>query len=854
MLAFYLYGGVKFPVWVELRGVVGTMRVRMQLTPDPPFVALTTVSFLGQPNVDVSCVPLSKRGLNIMDVPLISNFVQSAVDAAVSGYVAPKSITLDLKSMLAGDDFKKDTSARGVVHVRIKRAFDFKVGDASIPLLREGSSDAYVTASWAKFGKPMFSTRVIVKDMEPYWYEDAFCLVGPEEIDAGELLRLQLWDSDRFTADDDLGRIEIPLKHIMRDDETNGRMQDRVDAFQALKAGEAMPGRCEWSVGYFSKTRLLDYQMKEQNIFKDIHDEKVLRDHIYSKAQQKLREASRNEATEIQQLKEEDYDEARTKIISSTRPPEQYPSGILSIQIHQIVGLAVEELSRSRDNDGGEHQGEEEDADSLPSAYATIILNDQKAYRTRVKPKNSKPFFNAGCERFIRDWRTTEVYISVRDARLHETDPLLGLIYLPLAKMFRKGKTSQFTAFFPIVGGIGYGRARISVVFRSVQMQPPPSALGWDYGCARVEASIVGTEGLSSELKDCKLVLRTPIAKKKLYPTSKAPEGTQDAGHCLWKTRHGHAVMLPVRKRYAVALLIEFRSTTRRLIGGAKSPGFAILWLRDLPDDEAQTKELPVYKGDMWRAATNALPHDKRGEQIGTIRLDVTFVRGLSKWHRPLTKNNVDFANVFEVLSVAKDNDIIEGIPGEGVSHKKDYRPKLDEHGVPLEKDEKQNADIHTKKEIEHEQAQKQRDTKTPQNDSDDDDVDSSDDSDDEREMQRQEQQDDSDYNASSRPHTQDSQAQHSNTDGASSAQQSEIRHANEDNANSGKGGISGLLADAKAYKRHEDQLHGKHRGMMQWKPVRTAKWLKDEGKNISHRISGSFELKGKEPKMETEV
>lgn len=32
-LAFYLSGNVKFPVWVELRGLVGIMRLRLQLTP-----------------------------------------------------------------------------------------------------------------------------------------------------------------------------------------------------------------------------------------------------------------------------------------------------------------------------------------------------------------------------------------------------------------------------------------------------------------------------------------------------------------------------------------------------------------------------------------------------------------------------------------------------------------------------------------------------------------------------------------------------------------------------------------------------------------------------------------------------
>lgn len=140
-LKFYLPGGVFVPVWVEVRGVIGTMRLRLQLTPDPPFFSLCTLTFLGQPRADLSCVPLSKHLPNLMDVPLISSFVQSSIDAALAEYVAPKSLTLDLKDILVGDDFKKDTVARGVIMVLIKEAKGFKDGDAA--LIGPGSSDAY---------------------------------------------------------------------------------------------------------------------------------------------------------------------------------------------------------------------------------------------------------------------------------------------------------------------------------------------------------------------------------------------------------------------------------------------------------------------------------------------------------------------------------------------------------------------------------------------------------------------------------------------------------------------------------------------------------------------------------------
>lgn len=286
--------------------MVGVVRLRLQLTPDPPFFSLVTLTFLGQPKIDLSCIPLSKHALNIMDLPVISNFVQSAVDAGLAEYVAPKSLTLDLKDMLVGDDFKKDTIARGVLVVRIKRALDFKQGDAGFGPIKDGSADPYVSVGWAKFGKPVWSTRVILSDMEPVWEETAFILVTPQELNVDERLRVQLWDSDRTTADDDLGRIEVDLKEVMKNSESSGKMWDRTDGFRALKAGEDMPGKLEWSVGYYSKTRITDEQMKHQTEDPDVRSVEQLKQKVAKQSEHKLREAKQDESQEVEQQKAQD--------------------------------------------------------------------------------------------------------------------------------------------------------------------------------------------------------------------------------------------------------------------------------------------------------------------------------------------------------------------------------------------------------------------------------------------------------------------------------------------------------------------------------------------------------------------
>ncbi|KAF2016042.1 hypothetical protein BU24DRAFT_346807 [Aaosphaeria arxii CBS 175.79] len=657
-LAFYMPANVKLPVWVELHGIVGTVRLRLQLTPDPPFFSLCTMTFLGQPKVNLSCIPLIKQGPNLMDVPLISHFVQSSVDAAMAEYVAPKSLTLDLKDMLVGDDFKKDTNARGVLVVTIRRAFDFKEGDAGLGPIKQGSADPYVSVGWAKFGKPLWSTRVLQKNMNPVWEETCFVLVTPEELNVDERLRVQLWDSDRTTADDDLGRIELDLKGLMKGHETNGKIQEREDGFKALKKGEGMPGKLKWSVGYFSKTRITEDQLAAQDEDPDIKTIDQLKKKVHEQSENKLREASKDESDEIEQQKAQDFKARQDELIIASPPPQDYPSGILSVQIHQITGLELEAVNKKKADKNGAASDEEEEGDDLPSSYCTIILNHQKVFKTRTKPKNSKPFFNAGCERFIRDYRNTEVHISVRDARVHEDDPLLGIVYLPLSRILQS--RSQIDANYPLSGGLGYGRARISIVFRSVQLQAPRNLLGWEYGTLDIKP-VVKAIDVPEDIKNMRMKIRTTISRSKLQSGTEDGKLNEEDGHVVWKTKKDRPIRLPVRKRYGSPLVVEFRKDSALR---DRTPAFSILWLKDIPDNEEQTVRLSVWKGDLDRAQHNAI--EEPGEKIGEIELILTFWSGLSGYHQGLAKKDRNLANVMEVLDICNDNDEGDWDDGEG--------------------------------------------------------------------------------------------------------------------------------------------------------------------------------------------
>lgn len=310
-------------VWVGIEGIVGVLRLRLQLIPDPPFLSLGTFTFMGQPKVNLSCMPMFKHGLNIMNLPIISSFVQSSVDAAIAKYVAPKSLTLDIKDIIMAEDFKKDTSAHGVVVVRIKRATGFKGRDTGLFRLKKGSADPYVSVGWTKFGKSVWATRVIVSEMEPIWEETGFIIIGPKELNAQERLSeasitlplrvrdltltgVQIWGSNPSATDDDLGFIDIGLNEVMRNPCMNGKMRLRRDTLHKLSTKEDMQCTLDWSLGYFSKRGIQPTQLATQSDYQGASIDDPENKLVVQSAIKEVREAWKDESYGKDQQKPKD--------------------------------------------------------------------------------------------------------------------------------------------------------------------------------------------------------------------------------------------------------------------------------------------------------------------------------------------------------------------------------------------------------------------------------------------------------------------------------------------------------------------------------------------------------------------
>ena len=586
-LVFYLgvkgLVGVPLPIFVELQELVGTVRLRLQMTPEPPFAKSLTFTLMGVPHVQAGCVPMMKHGVNLLNLPLISNFVNYAVAAASSLYVAPKSMQLDLKAMLQGDDITKDTQALGVMWVRIHRAIGLSKQDRRGS--EGGGSDPYINLSFSKYGKPMYCTRVITDDLNPVWEETAALLVTPELIKADEQLSVELWDSDRHTADDIVGKVELSMQKMIQHP---GKMYPQISKLSGLQEGTDMPGELHWEVGYFGKPKFrpaLRTDGKDQNLSAELKNDPSLQD-------------------EKGKLDTEDAD-----AVAHTPPDPLWPSGVCSVIVHQIVNLELENIQGTQGTRKGKeyepakaygesteeegkrkksHQQKKKEAKKeteLPTSYCTILFNDELVYRTRSKAVSSKPIFNAGTEKFVRDWRSTIVTVTCRDSRNREHDPILGVVPLRVSDILTT--SSQVTRWYPLDGGIGFGRCRISLVFRSVESRLPPNMLGWDVGTFEFLSDRILATGWDHGTK---LKLRTGGSVGKVPRTSCHKNDEKDGVYWDVSPSSKHQIRLPVKHRYRSPIVFEFHVANKR---GAAA--YATIWLQHLVDNEETPIDIPIW-------------------------------------------------------------------------------------------------------------------------------------------------------------------------------------------------------------------------------------------------------------------
>ncbi len=84
-------------------------------------------------------------------------------------------MTLNMKEMLSGAAIG-DTRAIGVFLITIHYAEGLSAEDSN------GKSDPYIVLAYEKFGKPLYSTRIILEDLNPVWEETTALILTQDEV------------------------------------------------------------------------------------------------------------------------------------------------------------------------------------------------------------------------------------------------------------------------------------------------------------------------------------------------------------------------------------------------------------------------------------------------------------------------------------------------------------------------------------------------------------------------------------------------------------------------------------------------------------------------------------------------
>lgn len=51
---------IPIPIWIQVEGIVVTVRLRMQMVPQIPYLRNLTFTLMGVPKVEISAIPMSR--------------------------------------------------------------------------------------------------------------------------------------------------------------------------------------------------------------------------------------------------------------------------------------------------------------------------------------------------------------------------------------------------------------------------------------------------------------------------------------------------------------------------------------------------------------------------------------------------------------------------------------------------------------------------------------------------------------------------------------------------------------------------------------------------------------------------
>lgn len=374
--------------------------------------------------------------------------------------------------------------------------------------------------------------------------------------------------------------------------------------------------------------------------------------------------------------------------------------------------------------------------------------------------------------------------------------------------------------------------------------------LGWDVGTFEFTSNRILALGYNHHAK---LKMHTGGSSGRIPRTqaTKLPEGDGYYWDLVRKD-HKNAVRLPVKYRYRSPIVFEFHVTGHR-----KADAYATIWLQHLVDNEETPINIPIWKtSNPERIIQNYITEDNCRqepgledlEEVGRLQFRARFKAGMDESHEAFISDN-DSRETFETWEAC----FAEGVRTRRVEKEvPETVQQLHEESLTQGRDVLESAEEEEKKRwlsrngadwsgafghdpkayMQNGKKRREPGAEEPIHDP--------------HHPSSDEHDDDDDYDDS------ESSSDLGIQDGGNTSFPGQM------NGQAEGGGASGQAKNAPEDGSIDDQNkrteQRKHRGLMQWKPVRNAKFAKDEGKiglrKLKNKLTGKME--GRQPGVET--
>ncbi|KAI7871162.1 hypothetical protein BDF14DRAFT_1878550 [Spinellus fusiger] len=594
--------GIKAPIDVkaELTHLSGKILFKILTSPEPPFVSKVTFSFTSVPTIKTSVMPISKH-LNVMRLPLLKKLVNEGVKLGFVDLVDPKSMTVDVQSLIGVAT--QDTSAIGVIKVNIRQA----IRDSRI-IIGE-MEDTYATLSYSNSPKKkMVSTRVLTNEKNPRWDEVLYILVHENDVFEDNKIDIKVWDADKLNVEQMWGSVSISAR-----DAVMGKLD---------MLGNVV-GWCQKERTVFDGWSPIDGMTMEESKTKLDFNMTFHPKYAVSIQSMLMSPSQRNMNREDEEI------------------ATDHSSGILSVQMTQAVELEIADPGVAEDDLKHPYS-----SSAIVSPYAVLYINDQKVYQTRAKLSNPNPYWNAVTEQFIKDYDKAYIRISVKHSVDLERDPVLGTYVFSLKNFLGNTveKYKESERWIPLLNGIGFGKVSLLVRYKPVKLSLPHELQGADVGTLIIEHVVL--TGLNSPMSmdtinstKANLLLNVdPVMRKRLKASRLKPmNSTKDAPrHYGWAHKR---IYFPVTMRYKTAICLHcFQGT----LSSTKATGR--FWLRRLCDNTWEEIDMGLhdYMSEKTKESNRNEDDWPVSGAYGQVKIRMKFVPGFSPVHSQLPSFNKD--------------------------------------------------------------------------------------------------------------------------------------------------------------------------------------------------------------------